>query len=166
MADSPGTLVIRIDDRATAIELLGGGTWTLPVGPVSLVEGELADGDPPPPAALTNALGTVHDHFDDVIIDAPMVAAVPEVTFAGRHATTLARVEVGSADVPDDYVLARVDADEVFRTLVAEPADQRRHNPGLPADEVESVVGTCCVVLAVLRRLDLHAAAIDAERSR
>ena len=158
----PGALSVTVDDRSVGVEMVGGGSWTLPIGPATLVAGELADADPPPPASLTNALGLVRDHLEDVIIEAPIVAAAPELVLRGHHVTTLARVEIGADEIPAGYVLTRADADEVFRTLVAEPATERRHHPGLPPDEVDTVVGTCCVVLAFLRRLDLQAASIEA----
>jgi exopolyphosphatase/guanosine-5'-triphosphate,3'-diphosphate pyrophosphatase len=76
---------------------------------------------------------------------------------SGRHAETLTCVEIGTDTCPDRYELTRSAADEVFRTLVAEPIDDRRHNPGLPSDQVETVVGTCCIVLGIMRRLDRSA---------
>jgi exopolyphosphatase/pppGpp-phosphohydrolase len=161
----PGALTVSVGDRSIGVEMVGGGSWTLPVGPATLVDGDLADTDPPSPASLTNALGLVRDHLEDVIIEAPIVAAAPALVLRGRHVGTLARVEVGANEVPADYVLARSDADEVFRTLVAEPAAERCHNPGLPPEEVDTVVGTCCVVLTFLRRLDLQAATVETEES-
>ena len=77
---------------------------------------------------------------------------------AGPQSDT--RVEIGTADIPTDYELLRVDADEVFRTLAVESAAERRHNPGLPADHVESIVATCCVILGIMRRLELRAVRI------
>lgn len=155
----PGGITIVIDDRSTSIEMTGGGSWTIPIGPQSLVERELERALRPSPEQLTNALGIVADHLDDVLRESPIVAAAPAVAIAGHHAHVFACVEVGDDVLPAGYVLERVAADEVFRTLVAEPVAERVHNPGLPADDVESVIGTCCVVLAVMRRLDL--ASID-----
>lgn len=153
--NEPGSLLVTIDDHETRIEVTGGATIPVPVGPRTLVEGPLDDGDPPLPSSLTNALGLVADHLDDVLIEAPSIAAAPGVTVAGFHAAVVARVELGHVDVPDDYVLTRAAADEVFRTVALEPAAERRHNPGLPESEVESIVGTCCVILGLMRRLDL-----------
>jgi exopolyphosphatase / guanosine-5'-triphosphate,3'-diphosphate pyrophosphatase len=151
----PGGLIIFIGDVSTSITMYGGGSWTIPVGALSLVEGELERAARPGPAQLTNALGIVTDHLDDVMRDEPKVLSTPSVAIAGNHARVLAQVEVGSDQLPSDYVLERVDADEVFRTLVAEPIGERIHNPGLPPDDVETVIGTCCIVLAIMRRLEL-----------
>jgi exopolyphosphatase/guanosine-5'-triphosphate,3'-diphosphate pyrophosphatase len=151
----PGGLTLYLGDDVVRLVVTGGGSYDLPIGPVALVAGPLERSDLPHPAQLTNALGLVHDHLDDVIIEAPSVAAPSSVVAAGVHALELARVEIGERAVPADYVLSRAAADEVFRTLALEPIEDRRHNPGLAADHVESIIGTCCVILGVMRRLDL-----------
>jgi exopolyphosphatase/guanosine-5'-triphosphate,3'-diphosphate pyrophosphatase len=143
--------------------MTGGDSWEFPVGPVTLLGGELAGVDPPRPAHLTNALGVVHDHFDDIIAQAPAVLATPSVVAVGVHAMSLARVEHGRTDLPHDYRLGRAEADEVFRTLVAEPVAERRFNPGLAEQHVETIIGTMCIVLAIMRRLDLAVIGIRGE---
>ncbi len=158
---TPGSLEIDITDRTIEIGMIGGGTWSLPVGPMTLVERELEHADRPTPEQLTNALGIVSDHLDDVVRESPMVLDSTNVVLVGAHAVALARVELGTERVPDGYVLERADADEVFRTLVAEPTTQRRHNPGLAPSDVESIIGACCVVLAIMRRLELTQVSIE-----
>jgi exopolyphosphatase/pppGpp-phosphohydrolase len=162
-------MTLRIDDHTVTVTLtaatVAGTTATgtdetgtefhVPIGPVALLDGPLGRADPPSPASLTNALGLVTDHLDDIIIAAPAMAAPTSVVAVGEHALALARVEIGQALVPNGYQLSRADADEVFRTLVAETIDDRRHNPGLDHHHVESIIGTCCVILGVMRRLDL-----------
>jgi exopolyphosphatase/guanosine-5'-triphosphate,3'-diphosphate pyrophosphatase len=157
---TPGTLVVNIGDRELTVRVVGGATHVLPVGPSTLQAGPLAGGDPPPAAALTNALGLVEDHLDDLIIEAPSIEATPGVIVDGPHAEAMARVEIGVDDIPAGYTLRRADADEVFRTLAVEPADDRRHNPGLPTDHVESIIATCCVILGIMRRLALSAVTV------
>lgn len=152
---TPGSLQVVIADTTVQIELIGGGAWSLPLGPLTLVERELERSARPAPEQLTNALGIVTDHLDDVVRESPMVLDAVGVTISGPHAIGLARVELGVAEVPSDYALERADADEVFRTLVSEPAAERLHNPGLLPDQVESIIGTCCVILALMRRLEL-----------
>jgi len=157
---TPGSLMFEILDHEVRIMMTGGGEWTLPIGPTTLVDNELERADRPAPEQLTNALGIVTDHLDDVIRESSLVTAAPSVGFTGDHAAALARVELGRTALPDDYRLERVDADEVFRTLVAEPRSERLHNPGLSADHVDTIVGTCCVVLAVMRRLEVNTATV------
>ena len=40
--------------------------------------------------------------------------------------------------------------------MVAEPVDDRRHNPGLDDAHVDTIVPTLCIVLAIMRRLGLE----------
>lgn len=156
-----GSLEIAITDRTIEIEMIGGASWSLPVGPMTLIERELERADRPTPEQLTNALGIVSDHLDDVVRESPMVLESTNVVVIGPHAEALARVELGADRVPDGYTLERADADEVFRTLVAEPITERRHNPGLPQSDVESIIGACCVVLSIMRRLELTHVSIE-----
>lgn len=163
MNQDPGGLTVRIDDHTVSVIMTGGGEWLMPIGPLTVVENELERADRPAPAQLTNALGIISDHFDDVILESPFVASATSVQFTGKHALEIARVELGSIDVPEVTVLQRTDADEVFRTLVAEPIAERLDNPGLDSAHVESIIGTCCVILAIIRRLDLQHVSISTE---
>jgi hypothetical protein len=159
------TLTVRLDDHSTDV-IVGGVTFTLPIGPHTLLEGPLERADPPSPAHLTNALGLVADHFDDIIIAAPSVAAATSVIAIGPHAEAMARVEIGDSRIPAGYRMRRSDADEVFRTLAMEPVVDRRHNPGLDDGHVESIIATCCMILGVMRRLDLDSIGVTADDSR
>ena len=163
MNEQPGGLTVAVADRAIEITVTGGAVFTLPLGPLTLLDGPLERADPPTAVHLANALGMVQDHFDDIVIESPTVAAAPSVAANGQHALALARAEIGKHSVPASYRLRRSDADELFRTLVAEPIAQRQFNPGLAEDHVESIIGTCCVILGIMRRLDLQEVAIEAE---
>ncbi len=154
------SLGLHIADRTVEVLTADGRSFALPVGPFALRDGPLGRADPPAPEMLTNALGLVADHLDDAIIEAPTIAAARSVVATGPHAEAMARVEIGSDDVPEGYVLTRADADEVFRTLAVEHVADRRHNPGLDEEHVESIIGTCCVILGVMRRLDLSSIAV------
>ncbi len=157
---TPGFLTITIDDDALVIDVNGVGTHSVPVGPLTLLAGPLRGGDPPPAADLTNALGLVHDHLDDLLIEVPVIATTRTVIAVGPHAEAMARVEIGADHVPSGYELLRADADEVFRTLAVEASEDRRHNPGLPDGHVESIIATCCVILGIMRRLELRSIGI------
>ena len=151
-----GSLIVRIDDRSISLTTGGGEDWMLPVGVVTLLDGPLELADRPNPEQLANALGAASDHLEDVLVESPMVGAATQLTITGPHADMIARVELGLDHVPPGYMPERAAADEVFRTLVAEPRGERIHNPGLAADHVDSVVATCCIVLALMRRLNLQ----------
>lgn len=158
-------LTVTIHDDHVDLVMTGGGRHTMPVGPLTIGAVEFERRDPPPPACLTNALGTVHDHLDDILIESPIVAAAPSIVFVGHHADALARVEFGDAGVPTPHHATRADIDEVFRTLVSESAVDRLANPGLDADHVGTIIATCCVVLAIMRRLALGEAQFGAVRT-
>jgi uncharacterized protein len=139
-----------------------GRDHAIPVGPTTLLQRELADPDPPAPAQLTNALGVVSDHLEDVIRAEPGVSAAREVRLTGADPWHLAVVERGG-DVTDATVpLAREAAEDVFRALATERRADRLHNPGLDPRRVDTILGTCCLVLAVMRRLRLDRVVVGA----
>jgi hypothetical protein len=139
-----------------------GRDHAIPVGPTTLVQHELADPDPPAPAQLTNALGVVTDHLDDVIRAEPAVTAARDVRVTGDEPWHLAIVERGG-DIADAAVpIDREAAEDVFRTLATERRAERLHNPGLDPRRVDTILGTCCLVLAVMRRLQLDRIVVGA----
>jgi uncharacterized protein len=148
-----GGLTVAIEDSTVEIIMTGGARFVLPIGPSTICAQEFERRDPPPPSCLTNALGTVQDHLEDVLIESPIVAAAPSILFVGHHADALARVEIGDDHIPAGHRATRGDIEDVFRTVVGESASDRLANPGLDRDHVGTIVATCCVVLAIMRRL-------------
>jgi len=123
-----------------------------PIGAVGLASATLL-GDPPRPEELTNAIGAMIDHLDDVVRERPDAIGA-DVRLSGADVLAIAAVEVGhEASLPIE--LTRDAVEDVFRTLATERSADRRHNPGLPADRVQSVVGASCIVVAIMRRLHL-----------
>ena len=157
---SDGGVVISLGADAMRLALPGGRNSTIPWGFDTLTAAWLADGDPPHPASLTNALGTLDDHLDDVEREHAefdqLVRSEHGVTFDGATIVSLARVELGRDDPPRDVVLERAAAEEIFRLVATESAADRAHNPGLPSQHVATIVATCCVVLSVMRRYHLE----------
>ena len=49
------------------------------------------------------------------------------------------------------FVLSRAAAEDVYRTLVTEPLADRVHNPGLPPERAEVILGGACAVVAIMR---------------
>jgi uncharacterized protein len=148
------TLDIDIAPSVTTFRHAG-HDQTIPVGPMSLLDHELTDPDPPAPAQLTNALGVVSDHLDDVIRADPAIVEAGDVRVVGPEPWHLAVVERGGDVAEPSVPLDRGAAEDVFRTLATERRSARLHNPGLEPDRVDTILGTCCVVLAVMRRLQL-----------
>jgi exopolyphosphatase/guanosine-5'-triphosphate,3'-diphosphate pyrophosphatase len=144
-------LTITIDDEQL-VAAVDGRAITLPIGLRPLLDVDL-HGDPPLPEELTNAIGTVTDHLEDLVREVPEIFD-HAVAVRGPLVSVVADVEAGIAqELPRP--VSREALEEVFRTLVTEPARDRRRNPGLPAAEVDRVVAACCILVAVVRRLHL-----------
>lgn len=151
---------LTIDAERIAVALPSGATAEVPWGPRNLTAAWLAEHDPPWAADLTNAIGTIVDHFDDVAREHPEWERLRDVTIAGPAATALARLEIGSDDVEPAVELTRRAAEEVFRLVATERTADRASNPGLPSHHVESIVATCVIVVAVMRHRDLDSVAL------
>lgn len=147
--------VIIVADNLTNVVVPGGASAAIPWGAHNLSARWLRDSDPPRPEDLTNALGTIDDHLDDIEREHPSFSAPQSVTLRGPAIVALAQLEVGSATPPARVSLDRATAEEVFRMVATESRVHRAHNPGLPSDAVDTIVATCVIVLAVMRRLGL-----------
>jgi exopolyphosphatase/guanosine-5'-triphosphate,3'-diphosphate pyrophosphatase len=160
---TPGVATIVIGDESTTITLLdeGGSTASieLPVGGAVIQQRHIHN-DPPLPEQLTNAIGEVLDHLDDAKRELETLMDMSGFRLTGTAPTAVAAVEVGAAIQTEQFLLTRDAAEDVFRTLATETHAQRRHNPGLPAELVPTIVGGCCVVVALLRSLHLDAVTV------
>lgn len=151
--------------RGHTVVQVRNGTWTIPWGADTLTEQWLGSDDPPLPEHLTNALGAIDDHLDDAVRRHPELLEAREVTMRGPTIRALARVEVGDEIVPAIVSLERGAAEEIFRMVATEDRRDRAENPGLPGEHVDTIIATCCIVLAVMRRLRLDRVALSTERS-
>lgn len=158
-------LDVHIGARSTAFTHAGNDI-RIPVGIETLLVSALEGNDPPLPAQLTNALGLVADHVDDVIRDRPEVAEADDVTVRGDDAWHLAVVEHGRVPAVSPATMSRDEAEDVFRTIATEPRAERAHNPGLDPERVDSVVATSCIVVGVMRRLHLERILVEAPSGR
>lgn len=148
------TLRVEVGDDTTTIVVRNRHTVVVPWGPRTLTDRWLSDGDPPPAASLTNALGAVDDHLDDLQREHGPLDGI-RTLLAGPTIRSLACVELGRDDAPPELTLDRAAAEEIFRTVATERAADRAHNPGLPFDHVDRIVATCCIVVATMRRFHL-----------
>ncbi len=139
-----------------------GRDFRIPVGPSQLLATDLVDPDPPTPEQLTNAVGRVADHVDDVLREVPETVDAHDVHVHGEEMWHLAAVERGHALTPPSVVIERDAAEEVFRALATETRAQRLHNPGLEPARVDTVLATSCVLVGMMRRLQLAAVTIEA----
>ena len=155
------TLVIDIGGASTELMV---GTETLdfavsiPFGAVNITEAELHR-DPPRPEELTNAISLVSDAVDDVAHNYPLIGHVERVVGLAGTIVTVAAVEIGQKTFDPSALhklkLSREAIEDVFRTLATEPLSDRMFNPGLPRDRADIIVGGCCVLVAVMRRLQI-----------
>ncbi len=155
------TLVIDIGGASTELMV---GTETLdfavslPFGAVNISEAELHR-DPPRPEELTNAISLVSDAVDDVAHNYPLIGQVDRVVGVAGTIVTVAAVEIGQKTFDPSALhklrLSREAVEDVFRTLATESLSDRVFNPGLPRDRADIIVGGCCVLVAVMRRLQI-----------
>ena len=156
------TIVVDIGGGSTEV-MIGQGnslqhTSSFPVGAVVLTETELHR-DPPRPEELTNAIGLVTDFMDDLVREQPQVLEATRVVGVAGTIVTIAAVELGIAHFDSvalhGMTLTRDAAEDVFRTLATESLNDRKSNPGLPAERADVIVGGCCALVGIMRRLRL-----------
>lgn len=132
---------------------------SIDVGCVRLTERFLADHDPPAPEDLTAAITYADAWLDDVVREIPQVGEAATVVGLAGTVSTVAAVEQGLATYDRDalhhFVLTKEAAEDVFRTLATESRADRLGNPGLEEARADVIVGGCCVLVAILRRLAL-----------
>ena len=143
---------IRPDSTVFAIAGETSTDFVAPIGDGSLTD-QIIQSDPPRPEELTNAIGVMLDHLDDLLRERPDAAGL-RTSLAGTVAREIAAVEVGHAPVLP-LTLSRDAVEDVFRTLATESSVDRARNPGLSEDMVRTVVAGCCVTVAIMRRLHL-----------
>lgn len=152
-------LHVMFEPTVTCFSLDDDTHFEAPCGPSSLTDDEL-HADPPRAEELTNAIGAVLDHLDDLLRELPGSIGA-EVTFAGTVPRAIAAVELGTtAMLP--MSLSRDAVEDVFRTLATESAVARSRNPGLDTALVPTVVGGCCIAVAIIRRLHLEQVTVTA----
>jgi len=143
-------LVVGIDEPTGAI--------SIDVGCVRVTE-QFLHSDPPTPEELSGAVSVVRDHLADVERELPSVREARTMVGLAGTITTVAAVELGLATYDRDAIhhfrLARAGVEDVFRTLALEPAEQRRHNPGLEPGRVDVIVGGIVVLVSILRAFDI-----------
>lgn len=166
--DHMGHVVIDIGGGST--EFAYGDTelrWThsLDIGAVRLTERHL-EHDPPRPEELLNAIGDVQDLFDDMIRERPAMATARQLIGVAGTIVTAAAVEIGLKDFDHarlhGFHFTRVAIEDVFRTLATENLVDRRHNPGLPPERADVIVGGLCVLVALMRRWDADEIVVSA----
>lgn len=132
---------------------------SIDVGCVRLTE-RFLESDPPAPEELTAAISYTDAWLDDVLREIPQVGEARTVIGLAGTVSTVAAVEQGLATYDRDaihhFALTKEAAEDVFRTLATEPRADRIHNPGLEEARADVIVGGCCALVAIMRRLGLE----------
>jgi exopolyphosphatase/guanosine-5'-triphosphate,3'-diphosphate pyrophosphatase len=132
------------------------GVMSVDVGCVRLTE-KFIEHDPPRPEELTACISLTDAYIEDVVRELPAVAEARTLVGLAGTVTTVAAVEIGLATYDRDRIhhfhLTREAAEDVFRTLATESRADRVHNPGLEEARADVIVGGCCVLVALFRRL-------------
>ncbi len=130
------------------------GLISVDTGCVRLTE-QFLHSDPPTPEELSQAVSVVRDHIADVEREVPEVRSAATLVGLAGTITTIAAIEQGLTTYDRDRIhhfrLEKVAAEDVFRTLATETAEQRRHNPGLDPGRVDVIVGGAIVLVTILR---------------
>jgi exopolyphosphatase/guanosine-5'-triphosphate,3'-diphosphate pyrophosphatase len=160
--DAPGPYLV-IDIGGGSTEFVVGtteptGLVSVDIGCVRITE-QFLHSDPPAAEELSQAVSVVRDHIADVKRTIPGIADVATVIGLAGTVTTVAAIELGLPSYDPEQIhhfrLAREAVEEVFRTLATEPAEQRRHNPGLEAERVDVIVGGAVVLASVMRAFEI-----------
>jgi exopolyphosphatase / guanosine-5'-triphosphate,3'-diphosphate pyrophosphatase len=163
----------RLDERAPYLILdIGGGSTEFVVGthePEGLISVDTGSvriteqylhSDPPQPEELSEAVSVVRAHLADVEQEIPAVREAATLIGLAGTITTVAAVELGLVEYDraeiHHFRLSRSVAEEVFRTLATEPAEQRRHNPGLEPGRVDVIVGGTLILVTTMRTFDFN----------
>ena len=153
-------VTVRLGDDDTLVDV-DGRHHVIPVGAATLTSNELVS-DPPRPEELTNAIGLVVDHLDDLLRALPAASDADEVVIVGDLATVIAAVEFGGTP-PLPFPLNRAAVEDVFRTVATESSAERALNPGLPGTAVDTIVAACCILVAIMRHLHLDRVDVDTD---
>lgn len=133
------------------------GGFSTDMGSVRFTE-KYVETDPPLPEELVACLSVAEAHIDDVLREVPMILGARQLVGLAGTVSTAAAVEIGLAEYDRSQVhhfrLTRDAIEDVFRTLVTEPRDDRRHNPGLDEGRVDTIVGGMCILARIVRYFD------------
>jgi exopolyphosphatase/guanosine-5'-triphosphate,3'-diphosphate pyrophosphatase len=133
------------------------GGFSTDMGSVRFTE-KYIEHDPPRPEELVACLSVAETHLDDVLREVPMILGARQLVGLAGTVSTAAAVEIGLAEYDRDQIhhfrLTRDAIEDVFRTLVTEPRDDRKHNPGLEEGRVDTIVGGMCILARIVRYFD------------
>lgn len=136
-----------------------GQCWQMEYGSGQVISEHIVS-DPPLPEELSAALSVVELYVDDLKRSDffSTVSSTSTITLGGEG-LELAAVEVGDSRMAAEMVGHKITIEaleEVFRCLVTESQDQRKHNPGLSEPMVNSILGVSVIAVEVARQLEVE----------
>ena len=146
---------------------IGGGSTEFAVGS-STMEGGIStdmgsvrfhekyiESDPPRPEELVACLSVAEAHLDDVVREVPLTRNARQLVGLAGTVSTAAAVEIGLAEYDREQIhhfrLTREAIEDVYRTLVTEASEDRKHNPGLDIGRVDTIVAGMCILARIVR---------------
>jgi exopolyphosphatase / guanosine-5'-triphosphate,3'-diphosphate pyrophosphatase len=133
-------------------------TRSIDIGCVRLTE-KYIHHDPPRPEELVACLSITETYIDELVREFPAIRQSPRFVGLAGTVSTTAAVEQGLAEYDRDrihhFVLTRPAVEDVFRTLATENRAERLGNPGLEVGRADVIVGGLCVLVQIMRQLDL-----------
>ncbi|MCB1029567.1 MAG: hypothetical protein KDB24_17575 [Microthrixaceae bacterium] len=140
----------RVEDGGPSVT----ASASLEVGSVRFTERYL-HADPPLPEELSDCLSVTEATLDEVLVTNEAFGEAATLVIVAGTAETIAAVELGRWEdgVLHGMRLSKAQVEDVFRTLATEAAEDRRHNPGLPAERVDVIVAGCCILVTIMRRM-------------
>ncbi len=133
------------------------GVFSAEFGSARLTEAYVRH-DPPAPDELVACLSVTEVHLDDVRRELPAVDAARTFVGLGGTFQTFAAMEIADGDegrTVDGYRLSRAAAEDVYRTIVLDPYEQRIENAGLAPERGRVIVGGACAIVEIMRYFSL-----------
>jgi exopolyphosphatase / guanosine-5'-triphosphate,3'-diphosphate pyrophosphatase len=114
--------------------------------------------DPPMPEELHACISVTESWLEELVHELPRLREAKTFVGLAGTITTMAAVEQGlhewDRDAIHHFRFSRDAIEDVFRTLVTEPLEDRIHNPGLEPARADVIVAGACIFVALVRWLD------------
>lgn len=129
---------------------------SIDIGCVRFLE-QYIEHDPPMPEELHACISVTEAWLEDIAQQMPGLQSASTFVGLAGTITTMAAVELGLLEwdraAIHHFRFEREAIEDVFRTLVTEPLEDRRHNPGLEDARADVIVAGACIFVAVVRWL-------------
>ncbi|MGI9600743.1 MAG: exopolyphosphatase [Acidimicrobiales bacterium] len=126
------------------------------MGCVRMTE-KFIESDPPRPEELLACLSVTEATVDEVLRNHPQMQQARQFVGLAGTVSNTAAVEQGLAEYDraaiHHFRLTKAAVEDVFRTLVTEPLEDRLHNPGLEPERGETIIGGLCILVQIMRTL-------------